>query len=149
MRLLAMRRSLLLLSLHALVLATSGFGLGVRRSWPSSSALGLGRDVVPDCDADRSRRRFLSLLALLSGTTGSSPASAALWGKEKRQLELCLVSVLRVKYWAMNVSAQIHARLLSPKTKIDDDDDEKNDEVGTLADAVRKGSYLEARCELQ
>ena len=77
-------------------------------------------------------------MLLISGN--ASPALAApFFGREKRQLELCLVSVLRTQYWAMNVSTQIRARILSPKTRVDDE------EVGSLADAVRKGSYLEAR----
>ena len=51
--------------------------------------------------------------------------------QDRRQLELCLVQVLRTKYWAMNVAKSLDNKLLSPQP--------------TNTDTQRKQPYLEAR----
>ena len=50
---------------------------------------------------------------------------------ERRQLELCLISILRVRYWAENVAVDIERKM-------------KDVPVSAMTDSM-KGSYLEAR----
>ncbi len=86
------------------------------------------------------RRKFL----ISSGITSSSfllpfqqEASALpFFQQDRRQLELCLVQVLRTKYWAMNVAKSMNTKLLSPTT---------DDVIELLSDAQRRQPYLEAR----
>ncbi len=86
-----------------------------------------------------SRRTFL----ISSGITSSSlllpfhqKASALpFFQQNRRQLELCLVQVLRTKYWAMNVAKSINTKLLLPPTDV----------IELLSDAQRRQPYLEAR----
>ncbi|KAL7492722.1 hypothetical protein ACHAWT_001734 [Skeletonema menzelii] len=59
--------------------------------------------------------------------------------QDRRQLELCLVQVLRTKYWAMNVAKSLNTKLLSPLTN------NNSTNVIELSDAQRKQPYLEAR----
>ena len=90
------------------------------------------------------RRLFLSRVAsasLLAGSALTYPAQAAhaiafLGGQNRRQLELCLVTVLRTEYWAMTVSKSIKSRLLTPPPA-------NAEEI--LSENVRKQPYLEAR----
>ena len=61
--------------------------------------------------------------------------------QERRQLELCLVQVLRTKYWAINVAKSINTKLLtSPST-----DSNSTNVIELLSDAQRRQPYLEAR----
>ena len=89
----------------------------------------------------RNRRQLLqdssSSLLLVAGLVTLSPSDASaipfLGGgaEDKRQLELCLVTVLRVKYWAMGVSKSIDNMLQRAGTAIPSD--------------IEKAPYLEAR----
>ena len=72
-----------------------------------------------------SRRIFLSQLTtsssiIIGGSSSLYPTQNAnalalpfFGGQEKRQLELCLATVLRTEYWAMTVAKSIQSRLLS------------------------------------
>lgn len=87
------------------------------------------------------RRRFIQNLSrslLLVATVSPSGANSAnaipfIGGgaEDKRQLELCLVTVLRVKYWAMGVSKSIDDLLLKTGAAVPSD--------------LEKSPYLEAR----
>ena len=84
------------------------------------------------------RRRFMQNLSrsmLLVATVSPSGANAIPFigggAEDKRQLELCLVTVLRVKYWAMGVSKSIDDLLLRTGAAIPSD--------------LEKAPYLEAR----
>jgi hypothetical protein len=65
----------------------------------------------------------------------------------RRQLELCLVTILRTEYWAINISQSLNNKLLSPTTSAprstDDDDNEQT--IVDESDNQRKQPYLEAR----
>lgn len=63
--------------------------------------------------------------------------------QDRRQLELCLVQILRTKYWAMNVAKSINTKLLSPTIATTTNDD--STDLIELSDAQRKQPYLEAR----
>jgi hypothetical protein len=77
----------------------------------------------------------LSRSLLLVATVSPSGANAIPFigggAEDKRQLELCLVTVLRVKYWAMGVSKSIDDLLLRTGAAIPSD--------------LEKAPYLEAR----
>ena len=84
------------------------------------------------------RRRIMQSLSrslLLVATVSPSGANAIPFigggAEDKRQLELCLVTVLRVKYWAMGVSKSIDDLLLRTGAAIPSD--------------LEKAPYLEAR----
>ena len=89
----------------------------------------------------RDRRKLLQSLShsslLVAGLVSSSPSSALAipfiggGAEDKRQLELCLVTVLRVKYWAMGVSKSIDNLLQRTGSAIPSD--------------IEKAPYLEAR----
>ena len=117
-------------------------------SVPHSSRLG-GDDeccledisAATDTPIFRSRRQLLwhSLESSLfvAGLVSLSPSDASaipfLGGgaEDKRQLELCLVTVLRVKYWAMGVSKSIDSLLQRTGSALPPD--------------IEKAPYLEAR----
>lgn len=89
----------------------------------------------------RDRRNMLQSIShsslLVAGLVSSSPSSAIaipfIGGgtEDKRQLELCLVTVFRVKYWAMGVSKLIDNLLQRTGSAIPSD--------------IEKAPYLEAR----
>jgi len=60
--------------------------------------------------------------------------------QDRRQLELCLVQVLRTKYWAMNVAKSLDNKLLSPQPT-----NTNSTAVMELSGTQRKQPYLEAR----
>ena len=73
---------------------------------------------------------------------------------ERRQLELCLVSVLRTEYWAMAVARLLNTQLLlllpppsnvSSVTTTNEDDDETQQLTPGMTGNQRKLPYLEAR----
>ena len=74
-----------------------------------------------------SRKQFTNAVLVSSLIVSSSPLSsqAAIFAKERRQLELCLVAVWRVLYWAESLAADLG----NPSLSID----------------TRKERYLEAR----
>ncbi|KAL7506265.1 hypothetical protein ACHAWX_000646 [Stephanocyclus meneghinianus] len=65
----------------------------------------------------------------------------------RRQLELCLVTVLRTQYWAMNVAKSIKNKLFTPTTTTTTTttttSTEHTDNI--MTEAQRKQPYLEAR----
>ena len=91
-----------------------------------------------------SRRSFLSQLVssllIASGTTLINPqhvnALPFFGSNDRRQLEICLVTILRVEYWAMTVSNSINTKLLSDTT---------NTGIADISDLQKKAPYLEAR----
>lgn len=90
-----------------------------------------------------SRRSFLSQLvssSLIASTliypTQHVNALPFFGSNDRRQLEICLVTILRVKYWAMTVSSSINTKLLSDTT---------NTGIADISDLQKKAPYLEAR----
>lgn len=78
------------------------------------------------------RRKFLNIATGSFGSLliGENVNAISLFEKEeRRQLELCLVNILRVRYWSENVALKI-------QQKIDE---------GPVTSDVNKGPYLEAR----
>lgn len=59
-------------------------------------------------------------------------------GSDRRQLELCLLTVLRTQYWAKSVAKSLKAKLLTPL-------EEQEELVSGLSDTQKKQPYLEAR----
>ena len=102
---------------------------------------------------DRSRRSFVSQLlvstSLSSAIVGTSSISAANafpfggGGSDKRQLELCLVTILRTEYWAMNVAKSIDNKLLNPPSNNSTTTTSATNALVT--EDVKKLPYLEAR----
>ena len=107
---------------------------------------------------DGRRRRLLLVSCISLSTTTMWPvedAIAALPGlplfggsnNNRRQLELCLVTILRTEYWAINISQSLNNKLLLPRTSAprstDDDDNEQT--IVDESDNQRKQPYLEAR----
>lgn len=78
-------------------------------------------------------RKFLPPLIISSTIVQSDPAYALLLGpaKDRRQLELCLVNILRVKYWGQNLSVSLENSL-------------RGNPTDWYIDAI-KAPYLEAR----
>lgn len=129
-----MRASLINAFLVAL-LATSCGALSPHTTTAAAAAAG---KVVPKIPAG-SRRCFMSVAAgvatsplLLDGYSNfqQHEANAFPFGNdEHRQLELCLVTILRVRYWGENISQRI-------QQKIDN---------GPVTTDLMKAPYLEAR----
>jgi len=140
----------------------NGFVGGAGLSSPHVSSLSYGVDRCHDADAEievhdehrtsylpnRDRRSFLSHLALSSLSVGSPLVFSAqnanalpfgLGGPNRRQLELCLVTILRTEYWAMSVSKSLKTGLLSP---IITDTSNPRPE---MPENQRKQPYLQAR----
>lgn len=91
-----------------------------------ASALAIATMITTTPSVISSRSPFLD--------TGAANALPFIGGSDRRQLELCLVVVLRVRYWALSVAATLRSRLLDGSTTDMDMDDYK-----------RKQPYLEAR----
>ena len=101
-----------------------------------------------------SRRIFLSQLTtsssiIIGGSSSLYPTQNAnalalpfFGGQEKRQLELCLATVLRTEYWAMTVAKSIQSRLLSSSS---DNATNNNKGIDDLSEDQKKLPYLEAR----
>jgi len=89
-----------------------------------------------------SRRTFLISSVITSSSLLYQQQANALpfFQQDRRQLELCLVQVLRTKYWAMNVAKAMNNKLLSPPTT-----NSNSTAVIELSEAQRKQPYLEAR----
>ena len=102
-----------------------------------------------------SRRIFLSQLTtsssiIIGGSSSLYPTQNAnalalpfFGGQEKRQLELCLTTVLRTEYWAMTVAKSIQSRLLSSSS--DNATNNNNKGIDDLSEDQKKLPYLEAR----
>ncbi|KAL9189639.1 hypothetical protein ACHAXT_009314 [Thalassiosira profunda] len=102
------------------------------------------------------RRVFLSKLASSSLAAGSTllypPAEADalpfIGGPDRRQLELCLATILRTEYWAMNVAKSLQTKLLSSPTPTapgGGDSADASINPPELTENQRKQPYLEAR----
>ncbi|KAL7475245.1 hypothetical protein ACHAW6_001164 [Cyclotella cf. meneghiniana] len=63
----------------------------------------------------------------------------------RRQLELCLVTVLRTQYWAMNVAKSIKYKLFTPTTTTTTTTTSTEHTDNIMTEAQRKQPYLEAR----
>lgn len=81
-------------------------------------------DQVSRRSAIQQGMKVMAFGALLLDISSPRPADAALFGKERRQLDFCLANLLRVTYWAESLLRDLKST----------DDDEK-----------RKKVYLEAR----
>jgi hypothetical protein len=97
-----------------------------------------------ETNTSNNRRAFLISSGIISSSLlypfQQQEASALpFFEQDRRQLELCLVQVLRTKYWAMNVAKSLNTKLLSPTTNMN------STNVIELSDAQRKQPYLEAR----
>eukprot|EP00977_Amphora_coffeiformis_P017387 scaffold5623_cov120-Amphora_coffeaeformis.AAC.3 len=66
-----------------------------------------------------SRKQFINAALVSTLTVSSSPlaSQAALFAKERRQLELCLVAVWRVVYWADSLATDLGNPSLSMDTR--------------------------------
>mmetsp|Transcript_27306 Transcript_27306/g.58682 ORF Transcript_27306/g.58682 Transcript_27306/m.58682 type:complete len:337 (-) Transcript_27306:177-1187(-) len=105
--------------------------------------------------ANNDRRSFLSNLASSSLAAGSSflyPAENAnalpfFGASDRRQLELCLVTILRTQYWATNTAASLKSKLLSPtaNSKEDFTDTIPTEAEIKMLENAKKQPYLEAR----
>lgn len=102
------------------------------------------------------RRKFLSQLASSTIAVGSPLLLSAqnanalpfIGGPERRQLELCLVTILRTEYWAMTVAKSFKANQLLSPTTIDTDGGNSTETVNTqpeMSANQRKQPYLQAR----
>jgi len=161
-----MKRIFSLLLIASIAKHISGFGIGDRSSLssvrknndnedsmttitrPSLSQLvndntQLDDDITELIITIDSRRSFLSQLvssSLIASTliypTQHVNALPFFGSNDRRQLEICLVTILRVKYWAMTVSSSINTKLLSDTT---------NTGIADISDLQKKAPYLEAR----
>lgn len=130
------KRHLHLLLLMMLSCIAHGFICNkVGTDLPSLSALRCRPDRCNDDDIVANRRSFLSSsLAVGSALlypTARADALPFIGGPERRQLELCLVTILRTEYWATNVAKSMKTKLLNPEEELSEDQ--------------RKQPYLEAR----
>jgi len=100
-------------------------------------------DIEPNNSYTNERRSFLISSALTSSSLlypfKQEAHALPFLQQERTQLELCLVQVLRTKYWAMNVAKSMNTKLLSPATN------NNSTNVIELSDTQRKQPYLEAR----
>jgi hypothetical protein len=91
------------------------------------------KQLSMDMALSNKRRSFLSLLALTPLTP--TPTNAIpFFSSNHRQLELCLVTILRTQFWAMTIAKSLQTKLLSTSPSSD-----------TTEENVRKLPYLEAR----
>ncbi|KAL7548656.1 hypothetical protein ACHAWF_011928 [Thalassiosira exigua] len=65
-------------------------------------------------------------------------------GSDRRQLELCLATILRAEYWATNVARSIEVRLLDPPSAVGSEGAPPAP-APEMSEAQRKQPYLEAR----
>ena len=106
-----------------------------------SSKLNLQATRKVSVDQLSRRKLFISTLINASLLIPFRPAHALpFFQQDRRQLELCLVQVLRTKYWAMNVAKSLDTKLLSPQPT-----NTNSTAVIELSDTQRKQPYLEAR----
>ena len=93
--------------------------------------------------SSNNRRAFLISSGIISSSLlfpfQQEASALPFFEQDRRQLELCLVQVLRTKYWAMNVAKSLSTKLLSPTPNTN------STNVIELSDAQRKQPYLEAR----
>ena len=99
------------------------------------------------------RRKFLSQMAaastLVMGSSSFYPIQNAnaipfIGGNDRRQLELCLYTILRTEYWAMNVAKSLKKNLLTTPPSNDETTGMSEAEMKMLENQ-RKQPYLEAR----
>ena len=90
------------------------------------------------------RRQFLISSVLTSSSLlypfKQEARALPFFQQERRQLELCLVLVLRTQYWAINVAKSMNTKLLSPTINRGN-----STNVIELSDTQRKLPYVEAR----
>jgi hypothetical protein len=88
-----------------------------------------------EASASMERRSFLALLTLASVPIVPKQSNAIpFFESNHRQLELCLVTILRTQFWAMNTAKSLQSKLLTTSPS-----------DNTLEENVRKLPYLEAR----
>ncbi|KAL3777817.1 hypothetical protein ACHAWO_010753 [Cyclotella atomus] len=83
------------------------------------------------------RRSFVALMTTTLSSISLAPKSSSaipFFESNHRQLELCLVTILRTQFWAFNTAKSLQSKLLSTSPSED-----------ALAENVRKLPYLEAR----
>ena len=160
-----LKRIFSLLLIASIAKYINGFGIGDRSSLSSvrknndnedsmttitrrSSLSQLVNDITQlDDDSTESittidgRRSFLLSSLIASASTliinpQNVNALPFFGSNDRRQLEICLVTILRVKYWAMTVSNSINTKLLSDTT---------NTGIADISDLQKKAPYLEAR----
>jgi hypothetical protein len=88
-------------------------------------------------DLPMKRRSFVAMATTTLSTVSIAPTSSnaiPFFESNHRQLELCLVTILRTQFWAMNTAKSLQSKLLSTSPSQD-----------ALAENVRKLPYLEAR----
>lgn len=101
-------------------------------------------ELVNDCNSNDLTRRRLLVACISSMTMWPAEGAFALPGlplfggssNNRRQLELCLVTILRTEYWAINISQSLNNKLLLPRNT--------NNELALESDNQRKQPYLEA-----
>ena len=106
-------------------------------------------ELVNNCSSNDGKRRRLLVACISSTTMWPVEDAIALPGlpffggssSNRRQLELCLVTILRTEYWAINISQSLNNKLLLPSATIIDNNEQKIVE----SDNQRKQPYLEAR----
>eukprot|EP00984_Skeletonema_dohrnii_P020221 scaffold9790_cov112-Skeletonema_dohrnii-CCMP3373.AAC.3 len=121
---------------------TSFANVGMERSMKLVHNLQLHTSCEETDNNDiNNRRTFLISSVITSSSLLYQQQANALpfFQQDRRQLELCLVQVLRTKYWAMNVAKAMNNKLLSPPTN------SNSTAVIELSEAQRKQPYLEAR----
>lgn len=120
----------------------SGHGYG-RRSFLTRTVVGAASSTA-----------WSPLLTAPNIASSSALPSFTNPSSERRQLELCLVAVLRTEYWAMAVARLLNTQLLlllpppsnvSSVTTTKEDDDETQQLTPEMTDNQRKSPYLEAR----
>ena len=116
--------------------------VGIERSTKVLHNLQLHRKCE-ETNNNNNRRTFLISSGIMSSSLlfpfQQEASALPFFEQDRRQLELCLVQVLRTKYWAMNVAKSLNTKLLSPLTN------NNSTNVIELSDAQRKQPYLEAR----
>jgi len=141
-----------LLLLLSLIQGTHGFsGLGSARPVDRGDAAGVdahdgAAPFAISPTPTEGRRPFLSRFASASIAVGAfgptREARASFWAPDRRQLELCLVAVLRTQYWAMKTAGLLQSRLLTAAT---DDNSTDPDAGPPMSENQRRLPYLEAR----
>jgi hypothetical protein len=139
--------------MHRLVVALIAVMGVVAHSFQATSVVGPlqsripikgGDDDIEPNNSNTSKRRTFLISSVLTSSSLVYPFNQEALAlpflqQERRQLELCLVTLLRTKYWAQNVAKSINAKLLSPTTN------SNSTYAIELSDTQRKQPYLEAR----
>ena len=87
-----------------------------------------------DLVGNNNRRSLLALLSISANFAPTAANAIPFFETNHRQLELCLVTILRTKFWAMNTAKSLQTKLLTTTVS-----------ESLLEENVRKLPYLEAR----